>query len=129
MGDYKSGYSTNSTKTKKLTEHNKSIAKKWYSSEVRANKYRDGYDKVNINDIVAKFAPGSKPYIAGIKMIYSSDRYSVITDMRGGYLRVIDYGLSGGQYITLSGESINSLPKSQREQKTHFYILKRSEMK
>lgn len=129
MSDYKGGYSTNSAKTKKLSEHNKSIAKKWNSAEIRANKYRDGYEKVNINDIVAKFAPGSKPYTSGIKMVYSSERYSVIADMRGGYLRIKDKSLPGGQYITLSGKSINSLPKSQKEQKTHFYILKRSETK
>ena len=46
--------------------------------------------KVNINEVVEKFAPNSDGYIKGYKYIYESERYQVVADMVSGSLKIVD---------------------------------------
>ena len=129
MSDYKGGYSTNASKMKKKSESSKSLNKIRRNAERRSHTHRESWQKVNLNDIVKKFAPGVTPYNNGGKFVYNGDRYTILTDTYGGYLRIKDKTIAGGKnYITLNGTSYYSLPKSKREQLTHYYILKREEM-
>jgi len=129
MSDYKGGYSTNATKMKKQSESSKSLSKIRQKAKRRSESWGESWSKVNLNDIVDKFTPGAKPYNDGGKFIYSNDRYSILADTYGGYLRIKDKNLSGhSPYITIDGKSYYDLPKSSREQLTHYYILKREEM-
>ena len=129
MSDYKGGYSTNASKMKKQSESNKSLSKIRRNAEKRSHTHRESWQKVNHNDVVSRFTPGATPYNDGGKFIYSNDRYRIVADTYGGYLRIEDKGLSGrSRYITLEGKSYYSLPKSSRERLTHYYILKREEM-
>ena len=127
MSDYKGGYSTNASKMKKQSESNKSLSKIRKNAEKRS--HRESWQTVNLNDVVNKFTPGVTPYNDGGKFIYSNDRYRIVADTYGGYLRIEDKSLPGrSRYITLEGKDYYSLPKSSRERLTHYYILKREEM-
>ena len=53
------------------------------------------------------------------KMIFFGERYNVITDMAGGYLRIYDN--SAKTYVKLDGTPGN-------DKETHFKIKKREEM-
>ena len=129
MADSKSMYSTNATKLKKQSESSKALSKIRNKAEKRSHTWRESWEKVNLNDVVNKFTPGAVPYADGGKFIYSNSRYRIIADTYGGYLRIEDKTLKGkSRYITIEGQSYYSLPKSSREQKTHYYILKREEM-
>ncbi len=129
MSDYKGGYSSNATKMKKQSETNKSLSKIRNNAERRSHMWRGSWQKVNLNDVVNRFTPGATPYNDGGKFIYSNDRYRIVADIYGGYLRIEDKTLSGrSRYITIEGKSYYSLPKSSRERLTHYYILKREEM-
>lgn len=129
MSDYKGGYSTNASKMKKQSESSKSLSKIRRNAEKRSHTHRESWQKVNLNDVVNKFTPGVTPYNNGGKFIYSSDRYRIVVDIYGGYLRIEDKSLSSKyRYITLGGKSYYSLPKTNRERLTHYYILKREEM-
>ena len=74
---------------------------------------------VNLNDVIAQFVPNSKEYVNGYKYIFENENYQVVTDMVGGYLRIINRKTH--QPLKLDGK-----PGSNDE--THFKILKRSEM-
>lgn len=129
MSDYKGGYSTNASKMKMKSESNKRLGKIRSNANWRSKNWQKSWQKVNLNDVVNKFTPGVKPYNNGGKLIYSNNRYRVVADTFGGYLRIEDKHLSGKtRYITIDGKPYNSLPKSSRERLTHYYILKREEM-
>lgn len=74
--------------------------------------------KVNINDVVDRFAPKSKGYADGIKFIFKGENYLIKADMASGYLRIVN---NKGQYVKLDGT-----PGTRAE--THFKIKKREEM-
>ena len=76
-------------------------------------------NKVNINDIVEKFAPNSNSYTSGYKFIFDDNDYQVVADMVAGYLRIIDKKTN--QPVKLDG-------KLGSRQETHFKIKKRGEM-
>lgn len=88
----------------------------------REAKYNDEWIKhsVNINDVVAKFAPEAKGRKKGYKRKYIGKDYIVLADMIAGYLRIIDK--KTGMFVTLDGTP------SKEDSETHFKILKRKEM-
>ena len=129
MSDYKGGYSTNSSIMKKKSESSKTLGKIRKNAEKRSHTHRESWQKVNLNDIVNRFTPGATPYNNGGKFVYNGDRYTILADTYGGYLRIKDKTILGNNnYVTLDGKSYYSLPKTKREQLTHFYILKREEL-
>jgi len=129
MGDYKSGYSTASSKTKGIASHNSGLKKAQSKAEARSHAYRENWKKVNLNDVVGKFAPGEKPYLDGNKLSYhkfGSD-IKIITDPFGGYLRF--YSISKDAYVTMDGRTRkNFKDKAEFYKHSHYYILKREEM-
>lgn len=88
----------------------------------REAKYNDEWIKhsVNINDVVAKFAPEAKGRKKGYKRKYIGKDYIVLADMIAGYLRIIDRRT--GRYTTIDG-----VP-SDNQSLTHFKIRKRKDM-
>ena len=129
MSDYKGGYSTNASMMKNKSESSKALSKIRNNAQARVEKHSSSWEKVNLNDIVNKFTPGSVPYNDKGKFIYSNSRYKIVADTYGGYLRIEDNSiLSNKKYITISGKAYYDLPRSRREQLTHYYILKREEM-
>ncbi len=108
----------------------------------RAKQFKENWTSVNINDVIAKFAPGSSlVYENGKIIFYSEDgKYSVVTDVGGGYLRIRDLtkntkkpqylnldGSDGHNYVGTDGK-IHGKSKEMYNSTTHFRIKKREEM-
>ena len=122
MADYKSGYSDASTHYVSNTIMNSEVdMKKYKESKAREVKYNDNWSrqKVNINDIVDKFAPNSSGKVKGMKYLFKGSKYTVIADMSVGYLRIKENKTK--KFINLDGTYGN-------RDTTHFKILKREEM-
>lgn len=108
----------------------------------RAQRYKQNWTAVNINDIVERFASGSEPEYKNGKIIFSSEdgKYSVVADVGGGYLRIWDLSkkTSRPQYLNLDGSDghnyvgpdgkIHGKSKAMYNETTHFRIKKREEM-
>lgn len=122
MADNKDSYSNASTDyvTKKIHESSSEMDR-YNRSKERERKYNENWkkNKVNINDVIQKFAPDSVGEAHGIKFQFESTKYIIKADMASGYLRIYDKELC--KYVKLDGT-----PGSLVE--THFKILKRSEM-
>ncbi len=90
-------------------------------SKAREAKYNDRWmaNRVNINDVVERFAPESKGERLGVKYIYKGKRANVVADMASGYLRIQDS--KTGKYLKLDGTFGNG-------NQTHFKIMRREEM-
>ena len=107
----------------------------------RARSFREGWQGVNINDVVDRFAPGATPYISNGKVVFENDEHTlaVVADISGGYLRIQDLTFKGkkGLYLTLDGKNGHNITingktrgrsKAEYQRDTHFRILNREEM-
>jgi len=90
-------------------------------SKDRESKHNSDWEnnKVNINEIIDKFAPDFTAIENNEKMIFKGKDYNVIADMASGYLRIYDNNLKTN--VRLDG-------KPGTEKETHFKIKKREEM-
>ena len=121
MADAKTPYSIVSNYYITTIVPNSSIDQDRYDrSKERERKFNENWvkQKVNINDIVDKFAPGSDGYEDGVKFVFEGPEYAVIADMVAGYLRIMN---NNGEYVNLDGEPGD-------DDSTHFKIKKREEM-
>lgn len=122
MADAKTPYSTVSNYYVTTTVPSSSVDQGRYArSKERERKYNDNWikQKVNINEIVDKFAPGCTGVVEGVKYIFEGPAYSVVADMASGYLRIKDN--SSKKYLKLDGTPGN-------REETHFKIKKKEEM-
>ncbi len=122
MADAKTPYSTVSNYYVTTTVPSSSIDQGRYDrSKERERKYNENWSKqkVNINDIVDRFAPGCNGSVEGVKYVFKGPDYSVIADMASGYLRIKDN--KSGEYLKLNGTPGN-------REETHFKIKKKEEM-
>lgn len=123
MADSKNYYSNNSNiYINKTVKMSKEAKHKYDISKKKEEKYNEEWEtkKVNINEVVDKFAPNSTGHVEGYKFVYEGEKYQVVADMVSGSLRIKDKGTN--QYVTLDGK-----PGSRND--THFKIKKRGEMK
>ncbi len=122
MADSKTPYSNTSKKYMRIgRKYNMQDAMRAYRSKQREKLHNSSWEKqkVNINDIVNLFAPGSKGHAKGVKFEFDGLRYTVKADMAAGYLRI--YDKSTRQYVDLLG-------RPGTNENTHFKIKKRGEM-
>ena len=122
MSDAKTPYSKISNYYVTITVPNSSIDQGRYDrSKERERKYNKNWikQKVNINEIVDLFAPGSTGSVEGVKFVFKSSDYTVITDMASGYLRIKEN--KNGKFLKLDGTPGN-------REETHFKIKKKEEM-
>ena len=116
--DNKAAYS----KASKYYIENKSASDLGFNkSKEREKKHNTDWikTKVNLNELIDHFSPSFTSKINKQKMIFFGERYNVITDMAGGYLRIYDN--SAKTYVKLDGTPGN-------DKETHFKIKKREEM-
>ncbi len=92
-------------------------------SKVRELKYNENWEKekVNIIEIVGKYAPGARTYESDYKFYFEGEENIVIADMVAGYLRILNKETS--KFYRLNG----TLTRSKKG--THFKIKKQAEMK
>ena len=130
MGDSKTSYTTNVSRVKKASESSKALAKKLNGGQLRALMHKNSWQNVNINDVVAKFAPGASHYESGGKIIFSNGgRYIIVADVAGGYLRIRDTNYKSKVFVTLDGKyKQNFSSKRDFYKHSHYRILKREEM-
>ena len=66
-------------------------------SKRREQKYNEEWkkEKVNVNEIVDKYAPDAESYRDGVKFYFEGKENTVMCDMVGGYLRVKNCAIGG----------------------------------
>lgn len=130
MADHKTTYSTNVNKMKQAAESNSVLSEKLSKGKERVDKYGSGWESVNINNVVDKFAPGATTRENNGKVIFSNGgQFEIVADVAGGYLRVQDVSAGKLTYVTLSGEyKPKSIGKGKWKQMTHYRIKKLEEM-
>ena len=120
MADAKKIYSD---MAKHYVDNNTNNADSEYNrSKSRESKYNANWlkQKVNINEIVEKFAPNAQGEQKGnVKYIFSGERYDVVADLASGYLRIYDKVLR--KNVKLDGTIGN-------RKETHYKIKRREEM-
>ena len=77
-------------------------------------------NKVNLVEIVQRFAPNAKTRRKGYKFIFEGDRYTVVADLVAGYLRIRDRVAK--KFLDKFGN-----PSDDGDQ-THMKIMRKEEM-
>ncbi len=134
-------YSNAVTKRKNEALSDDAIAEVIEQGYARKHNYGEGWEEVDINDIVSVIAPGSKPVIEGGKIKYYSldGKFAVVCDV-SGYLRVEDLTKKTRmrQYVDKHGKDAHNVvdekgkkrgrSKSDFLKTTHYNIKKKEKM-
>lgn len=139
--DAKRKYTRLVEKVKNDLDQNAIIEKKIRERNRSQEKYRDLWEKVNLDEIVKKFAPGSEPIInENGKIIFRTpgSNIQVVAEATIGSVRIQDLNITKGRgYLDLNGKRMNNitengkmrgLSKKEYELKTHFRIKKLHEI-
>ncbi|MBQ5988368.1 MAG: hypothetical protein IJL67_02620 [Oscillospiraceae bacterium] len=139
--DSKTEYSSSATAMKKIAKLDSNLAKELDKGIERANKFKQNWKSVNINEVVKKFAPKSTPHQVNGKIVFENADHTiaVVADAAGGYLRIQDLTSHAkrGLYLTLDGKNghnvtINGKTRGRSnveyELATHFRIKKKEEL-
>lgn len=140
--DSKARYSDGVATQKIAGLMNQELNKKIANGIQRALKYKNEWASVDINTVVARFAPNASPEYINGKIVFNNNetRIAVVADIGGGYLRIQDKSKQTGdpQYLNLDGSDghnykdnngkIHGKSKSEYNRTTHFRIKKREEM-
>ena len=135
---YSEGVKTQNT----LSKENEVLHAAIERSRERKRLYGANWEAVNINDIVARFAPDAVPYERGVKIHWHSPTtgYDVVADI-SGYLRIQDLnrGAYYKEHLDINGNHIKDMPllpgetetdyKDRQMRVSHFRIMKREIMK
>lgn len=109
----------------------------------RAALYKQNWQEVDINEVIAKFAPGASSKKSGVKVRFvdPQGQYEILADVAGGYLRIQDiahFPKKKRVFVDLNGNDVRYIlvnGKLERRDKdtvmrlTHFRIKKRPGMK
>lgn len=97
-------------------------AARYERSKAREAKYNENWkrQKVNIIDIVEKYAPNATPCHKGYKFYWEGEENVVIADMIAGYLRILHKPT--GLHYRLDGTLTDD------KDSTHFKIKRKKEM-
>lgn len=129
--DNKKQYSSKVALQKYVAEKHPDLMATIKAGKRRSELWSNQWDTVDINEIVEKFAPGANAEIKGGKIYFSSDRYDVVADIGGGYLRIRDKKI--GAYVNQNGDDVRNevvdgkirgRSKSEQMRLTHFAIKK-----
>ena len=141
MSDTKSDYSEKVAVRKAVAAEEEWLAKQIQRGYERKQAYGEGWESVNINEVVDRIAPGATGVFENGKIIYYNQEKTraVVTDI-SGYLRIKDLTWTGktGRYLDAFGKEAynytDSLGKqhgrsrAEYNKATHFIVLKREEM-
>lgn len=122
---FKTKYSSDAANMRSTGFADKKTQKKFEHAKERYDAFKSGYQKVDFNDFVSKFAPDCSVEYIGTKIKYYSKitDYTIIADV-SGYLRLIkgsDY-IGNKNYCDINGNVVGE-GTSELKQKTHFKIL------
>lgn len=135
--DAKRKYSQLVERVKKNLDKDAILLDKINERNRHQGKYKELWQKVNLDEIVAKFAPNSVPIInENGKIIFRTpgSNIQVVAEATIGSVRIQDLSITGcRRYLNLEGNRMNNitengktrgLSKKEYEQKTHFRIKK-----
>ena len=142
MSDSKGQFSSGVAGQKALAQLDAVLKKKLDAAIVRADKYHQNWQPINLNDFVDRFAPGSTAQRSGSKIVFQADgsKLQVICDVAAGSCRLMDTTITTDRcYLDIHGNRVSNnkiLPngkqtgrsKAEYNVMTHFRILKREEM-
>ena len=132
MGDSKLKYQRSIKVLIQESEHRRSLDIRIQNAIRRYRLHRDTMHPVDLNEVIEKYAKGSTPYFENYKINFHTEGsdYIVVCDP-AGYLRIknlrSDYFVdcfTGKEYGDQS-----SLSTKEKQEKTHFRIKIREEMK
>lgn len=139
--DDKGTYSDGVQERRHRASEDQLLAKAIEAGEYRVRTYGENWQSVNINEVIARIAPGSTPEYSNGKMYFynQSRTIAVVADIGGGYLRIQDMRKRGRRrYLDLFGRDASNYTDAKGRQHgrtqaqynaaTHFRILKRKEM-
>ena len=139
--DDKKGYSDGVTERKHRAKSDLRLARRIESGEYRTRVFGKNWEWVDFNEVIARFAPGSKPVFEEGKIIYYNEErtIAVIADVGGGYLRILDMTATGKRrYLDIDGNNASNYTDERGKQHgrskadynaaTHFRIKKREMM-
>ncbi len=120
----------------------KALDKLIKSGRARKETYGQGWQKVNLNEIVERFAPGSTPRPVGGKVEFYNPGSSVkvVMDVGGGYCRLqkMPQTTRKAQYLDINGNNPNNYitpegkqkgrSRAERKRVTHFLLKKKGEI-
>lgn len=117
-------YSDNVAKQKAAAQADKRLAQKITEGKRRASDYKQNWQSVDINEIVAKFAPNATPSFSpdnGNKVYYQTpgSPIRVVADLGGGYCRIEDWSAGGHKPQCLDINGNNGHNYKDKNGKTH----------
>ena len=138
--DVKAEYSSSVEAVRVLAESDRDLAETLERADARKAMYQQNWESVNINDVVARFAPNPVRILNRGKIEFRNQEgtISVVADIIGRYLRIQDLTANThkDQFLTLDGKNGHNITvdgktrgRSREEflQATHFRIKKREE--
>ncbi len=129
MSDYKTRYSSLVTMRKVQAAVDKALDKLIKSGHTRKETYGQGWQKVNLNEIVERFAPGSTPRPVGGKVEFYNpgSPVKVVVDVGGGYCRLqkMPQTTRKAQYLDINGNDAHNYktPDGKTKGRTHAEYL------
>lgn len=139
--DAKRKYTRLVEKVKKDLDGDEDFEKRIKERNRNQEKYKELWEKVNLDEVVEKFAPNSEPIInENGKIIFKTPgiNIQIVAEATIGSVRIQNLNISKGRsYLDLNGNQMNNitergktrgLPKKEYELRTHFRIKKLSQM-
>ena len=130
MSDYKTRYSSLVTVRKVQAAVDQALDKLIQNGHGRKETYGAGWQKVNLNEIVERFAPGSTPQPVGGKVEFYNpgSPVKVVVDVGGGYCRLqkMPKTTKKAQYLDINGQDAHNYktPDGKTKGRTHAEYLK-----
>lgn len=139
--DAKRKYTRLVEKVKKDLDGDEDFEKRIKERNRNQEKYKELWGKVDLDEVVEKFAPNSEPIInKNGKIIFKTPgrNIQIVAEATIGSVRIQNLNISKGRsYLDLNGNQMNNitergktrgLPKKEYELRTHFRIKKLSQM-
>ena len=136
--DAKRKYTRLVEKVKENIDRDSILMKQIKERNRHQEKNKDLWEKVNLDEVVAKFAPNSEPIInENGKIIFRTpgSNIQVVAEATIGCVRIQDLSINGKRkYLDLKGNLVNNitengktrgLTKDEYELRTHFRIKRR----
>ena len=135
--DSKNAYSEEVSRAKEKSAYDYYLEEVIKAGKARSDAYSGGWEEVDLNEVVERFAPDSPPIVRDGKLIFFGETEAVVCDIGGGYLRIQDLtvGTRHPQYLGLNGENMHNYvdeagkthgrSRDEYQRVTHFKIKKR----
>jgi len=141
MPDAKERYSAMASRRKAEALGNPALQHKIDMARERKNKFKDNWQRVDLDELVRRFTPHATPQYDGVKVRFHEPggKIDIVADTASGSCRLQDMTAHQrkAKYLALDGSDPTNYktpggktkgrPKAEREALTHFLIKKKGE--